>query len=48
MATLFLSYSRDDVERVRPLATALEREGHSAWWDRHISGGEQFAGALSG
>ncbi|MEO5611970.1 MAG: TIR domain-containing protein [Sphingomicrobium sp.] len=46
MATLFLSYSREDVERVQPLAIALEREGHSAWWDRHISGGEQFAGAI--
>ena len=46
MATLFLSYSRDDVERVQPLATALEREGHCAWWDRHISGGQQFAGAI--
>jgi len=46
MATLFLSYSRDDVERVRPLATALEREGHNVWWDRHISGGQEFAGAI--
>ena len=46
MASLFLSYSREDVERVRPLATALEREGHSVWWDRHISGGQEFAGAI--
>ena len=46
MAILFLSYSREDVERVRPLATALEREGHNAWWDRHISGGQEFAGAI--
>lgn len=46
MATLFLSYAREDVERVQPLATALEREGHNAWWDRHISGGQEFAGAI--
>lgn len=46
MATLFLSYSRDDVERVRLLAAALEREGHNVWWDRHISGGQEFAGAI--
>lgn len=46
MAILFLSYSRDDVERVRPLATALERDGHNAWWDRHISAGQEFAGAI--
>ena len=46
MASLFLSYAREDVECVRPLAKALEREGHSVWWDRHISGGEEFAGAI--
>lgn len=46
MATLFLSYSRDDVERVRPLASALEREGHNTWWDHRISGGEEFSGAI--
>lgn len=46
MAALFLSYSREDAERVQPLAVALEREGHSAWWDRHISGGQEFAGAI--
>ena len=46
MATLFLSYSREDAERVRPLAAALEREGHHVWWDRHISGGEEFSGAI--
>jgi tetratricopeptide (TPR) repeat protein len=46
MATLFLSYSRDDVGRVRTLAAALERDGHQVWWDRHISGGQEFAGAI--
>ena len=43
MASLFLSYSRDDISRVRPLAVALERAGHKVWWDRHISGGQDFA-----
>lgn len=46
MASVFLSYSREDVERVRPLAAALEKAGHEVWWDRHISGGEEFAGAI--
>ncbi len=46
MASLFLSYARDDIECIRPLAKALERDGHSVWWDRHISGGEEFAGAI--
>jgi tetratricopeptide (TPR) repeat protein len=46
MANLFLSYSREDGDSVRPLAAALERDGHTAWWDRHISGGQQFAEAI--
>ena len=46
MASLFLSYAREDIDRVRPLATALERGGHTVWWDRHISGGQEFAGAI--
>jgi tetratricopeptide (TPR) repeat protein len=46
MASLFLSYAREDIECVRPLAKALERDGHSVWWDRHISGGQEFAGAI--
>jgi tetratricopeptide (TPR) repeat protein len=46
MASLFLSYAREDIECIRPLAKALERDGHSVWWDRHIAGGEEFAGAI--
>ena len=46
MANLFLSYSREDAERVQLLANALEREGHDVWWDRHISGGEEFADVI--
>lgn len=43
MATLFLSYSREDAKRVGLLANALERAGHKVWWDKHISGGQEFA-----
>src|SRR5512134_2925503 len=46
MATLFLSYSREDAGQVGPLAAALEDEGHKVWWDRHISGGQSFADAI--
>jgi tetratricopeptide (TPR) repeat protein len=46
MATLFLSYAHEDIDRVQPLAAALESEGHKAWWDRHISGGQQFSEAI--
>ena len=48
MASLFLSYSRDDVGRVGPLAAALERQGHKVWWDRHIAGGQEFAAGCAG
>jgi tetratricopeptide (TPR) repeat protein len=43
MASLFISYARDDAGKVRALAEALERDGHRIWWDRHIAGGQQFA-----
>ncbi len=46
MASLFLSYSREDSARVEPLAAALETRGHQVWWDRHISGGHEFADAI--
>ena len=43
MASVFLSYDRDDADKARLIALALERAGHSVWWDTHISGGSQFA-----
>lgn len=46
MASIFLSYSREDVARIRPLASALESSGYEVWWDQHIAGGEQFAHAI--
>ena len=46
MANVFLSYAREDAARVRPLAQALEAEGHSVWWDQNIAGGDEFADAI--
>ena len=46
MASLFLSYSREDARRVEPLAAALEGLGHTVWWDRHLSGGQEFVDAI--
>jgi tetratricopeptide (TPR) repeat protein len=46
MASVFLSYSRDDAERIAPLAAALERDGHDVWWDREIAAGEEFSGVI--
>lgn len=42
MASLFLSYDHDDAGRAAPIAAALEKAGHSVWWDRHIKGGAEY------
>ena len=42
MASLFLSYDHGDAERAAPIARALDKAGHSVWWDRHIKGGAQY------
>lgn len=43
MARVFLSYDRDDAEKARRVALALERASHSVWWDLNIRGGKQFS-----
>ena len=43
VGSLFLSYDRDDRGRASAVASALEKAGHSVWWDRHIKGGAQFS-----
>jgi tetratricopeptide (TPR) repeat protein len=43
MAGVFLSYDRDDTDKARPIAIALEKSGHSVWWDLHVRGGAQFS-----
>ena len=42
MVDIFISYSRQDRERVRPIADALEQAGYSVWWDIRIPTGEEF------
>ncbi|MBD3648501.1 MAG: tetratricopeptide repeat protein [Pseudomonadales bacterium] len=42
MADIFISYAREDFDRVKPLATALQGEGFSVWWDDHLSPGDRF------
>jgi tetratricopeptide (TPR) repeat protein len=46
MASIFLSYDRDDEARARPVAALLERSGHSVWWDRQIKGGGEFGAEI--
>ncbi len=39
MSDVFISYKREDLDRVRPLAEALTADGLSVWWDAQIPGG---------
>ena len=43
MASVFLSYSREDGGKAEAVAAALERLGHSVWWDRQVQGGSRFS-----
>lgn len=43
MADIFLSYSREDRARVKPLAEAFESRGYSVWWDRHVPPGKSWS-----
>jgi tetratricopeptide (TPR) repeat protein len=42
MASVFLSYDHEDEERAAPIVSAIEKAGHTVWWDRHIHGGAQY------
>ena len=46
LASIFLSYSREDAVKAKALAKSLERAGHNVWWDRHIDGGAEFSGEI--
>lgn len=47
MADIFISYARDDLERVRPIAKALEAHGWDVWWDiESIRAGQSFNQAI--
>jgi len=39
---LFVSYSRTDLERARPVLALLEAGGFDVWWDGRLEGGENF------
>jgi hypothetical protein len=43
MASVFLSYDRDDSARARLFARVLESAGHQVWWDLHVRSGAQFS-----
>ncbi len=43
MTDVFISYSRNDRDKVQFIAEALEREGIGVWWDPEIPPGESFS-----
>jgi tetratricopeptide (TPR) repeat protein len=43
MASVFLSYDREDTDRARHFAHTLEKAGHQVWWDLHVRSGAQFS-----
>lgn len=43
MGQVFLSYAREDLDRAKRVASALEKAGFSVWWDRHLSGGSEYS-----
>ena len=42
MNEIFISYKREDVDRIFRLAQALERCHFNVWWDRDLAGGENW------
>lgn len=46
MASIFLSYAREDKDCAERLARVLEAAGHRVWWDRHIESGSEFAAEI--
>ncbi len=39
---LFLSYSRGDLDRARPVIALLDGAGFDVWWDGRLEGGENY------
>jgi len=42
LSDLFISYKREDLERVAAIQQALAGAGLSVWWDREIHGGDKW------
>jgi antitoxin (DNA-binding transcriptional repressor) of toxin-antitoxin stability system len=42
VSDIFISYGREDRERAKRLAEALQGKGWSVWWDRNIPFGKRF------
>jgi hypothetical protein len=46
MASIFLSYAREDRVFAAHMARVLEEAGHNLWWDRRLDGGEEFSAEI--
>ena len=46
VASIFLSYARENRGCAEKLAKTLEAAGHDVWWDQHIESGSEFAGEI--
>jgi len=46
MHDIFISYKREERDKARLLADALERKGWSVWWDPKLRGGQHFDDAI--
>ncbi|MET0070049.1 MAG: SUMF1/EgtB/PvdO family nonheme iron enzyme [Candidatus Thiodiazotropha sp.] len=42
MNDIFISYKREEQDKARQLAAALEKQGWSVWWDPKLRGGDRF------
>lgn len=42
MSDIFISYKREEQDKARQLADALEKQGWSVWWDPKLRAGEHF------
>ena len=46
MTDIFVSYAREDRDRIEQLVRLLEERGWSVWWDRTIASGGDFADTI--
>ena len=46
MASLFISYAREDASVAARIAAALEAAGHQVWWDLRLAPGAEYSPAI--
>jgi tetratricopeptide (TPR) repeat protein len=46
VASIFLSYARQDSAKAGRVASALQAAGHTVWWDKQIGAGSRFSAEI--